>query len=65
MLRDLSQITSAPWCVIKVLLEKGVHKRDEEGAMNMLKDARRKKRQDVVALFLEYGVTIPASNSNS
>ncbi|KAJ0417819.1 ankyrin repeat-containing domain protein [Aspergillus carlsbadensis] len=48
----------SPFCVIKVLLEKGVHKRDEDGAMRMLEDAHEANRQDLIDLFREYGVVL-------
>ncbi|KAL3486618.1 ankyrin repeat-containing domain protein [Aspergillus germanicus] len=50
--------TSAPWCVWKVLLEKGIHKRDEEAAVDVLEIAYEDNRQDLVDLLLEYGVTL-------
>jgi ankyrin repeat protein len=48
----------SPYCVIKVLLEKEVHKRDEDGAMRMLNEAHGASRQDLIDLFHEYGVTL-------
>jgi hypothetical protein len=51
--------TTAPhWCVIKVMLEKGVHKRDKEAAADVLEEAYKENRQDLVDLLLEYGVTL-------
>ncbi|KAL3444821.1 ankyrin repeat-containing domain protein [Aspergillus insuetus] len=50
--------TSPHWCVLKVMLEKGVHKRDEEAAADVLEDAYNEDRQDLVDLLLEYGVTL-------
>ncbi|KAL2800101.1 ankyrin repeat-containing domain protein [Aspergillus keveii] len=51
--------TTAPhWCVIKVVLEKGVHKRDKEAAADVLEEAYKENRQDLVDLLLEYGVTL-------
>ncbi|KAL2860988.1 ankyrin repeat domain-containing protein [Aspergillus lucknowensis] len=56
--RPLLHAEFFPWCVIKVLLEKGAHKRDPEATVDMLENAYRDKRQDVVDLLLEYGVTL-------
>jgi ankyrin repeat protein len=57
--RPLRYISSfAPWCVWKVFLQKGIHKRDEEAAMDVLEDAYKDNRQDLVDLLLEYGVTL-------
>ncbi|KAL3486619.1 ankyrin repeat-containing domain protein [Aspergillus germanicus] len=48
----------SPYCVIKVLLEKEVHKRDEDGAMRMLNEAHGANRQDLIDLFHEFGVIL-------
>ncbi|KAL3455326.1 ankyrin repeat-containing domain protein [Aspergillus heterothallicus] len=48
----------SPFCVIKVLLEKEVHKRDQDGAMQMLEDAHGANRQDIIDLFHDYGVVL-------
>lgn len=46
----------SPLCVIEVLLEKGVHKIREDGGAAALMAARDEERQDIVALFKEYGI---------
>jgi ankyrin repeat protein len=48
----------SPYCVVKVLLEKELHKRDEDGAMRMLNEAHGANRQDLIDLFHEYGVIL-------
>ncbi|CEL01023.1 hypothetical protein ASPCAL00615 [Aspergillus calidoustus] len=48
----------SPFCVIKVLLDKEVHKRDAGGAMQLLEDAHSANRQDLIDLFHEYGVIL-------
>jgi ankyrin repeat protein len=41
----------SPYCVIKVLLEKEVHKRDADGAMRMLNEEHGANRQDLIDLL--------------
>lgn len=48
----------SPVCVIRVLLEKGVHKRLEDGGKAAMKTSVDEDRQKVVDLFKAYGVTL-------
>lgn len=48
----------SPVCVIRVLLEKGVHKRLEDGGKAAMKTSVDEDRQKVVDLFKAYGVIL-------
>lgn len=48
----------SPVCVIRVLLEKGVHKGLEDGGKTALKTAVDEDRQEVVDLFKAYGASL-------
>ena len=48
----------SPRCVIKVLLEKGVQKRLEDGGKAAMKTSVDEDRQKVVDLFKAYGVIL-------
>ena len=44
--------------VMKVLLDKGAHKTDEEGPKLALEEAQNLNRHDAVTLLQEYGVSL-------
>lgn len=48
----------SPTSVVRVLLEKGVHERREDGGEAALDIAVDEERQDVVALLKSHGVTL-------